>query len=80
MEVLFLMACDTNTNPSDHIDTPLSYTLMFDSNGGSSIDNKIFKAGDKIELDLAPPTKDGYIFIGWEPNMPDHHAFNMMSL
>ena len=69
--VLFLMACDTNTNPSDHIDTPLSYTLMFDSNGGSSIDNKIFKAGDKIELDLAPPTKDGYIFIGWEPNMPD---------
>lgn len=69
--VLFLMACDTNTNPSDHIDTPLSYTLMFDSNGGSSIDNKIFKAGDKIELDLTPPTKDGYIFIGWEPNMPD---------
>ena len=76
--VLFLMACDTNTNPSDHIDTPLSYTLMFDSNGGSSIDNKIFKAGDKIELDLAPPTKDGYIFIGWEPNMPTimpaHHV------
>lgn len=69
--MLFLMACDTNTNPSDHIDTPLSYTLMFDSNGGSSIDNKIFKAGDKIELDLEPPTKDGYIFIGWEPNMPD---------
>ncbi|WIF88363.2 InlB B-repeat-containing protein [Acholeplasma laidlawii] len=76
--VLFLMACDTNTNPSDHIDTPLSYTLMFDTDGGSNIDTATFKVGDKIELELTPPTKDGYIFIGWEPSMPTimpaHHV------
>nr|WIF88363.1 InlB B-repeat-containing protein [Acholeplasma laidlawii] len=72
------MACDTNTNPSDHIDTPLSYTLMFDTDGGSNIDTATFKVGDKIELELTPPTKDGYIFIGWEPSMPTimpaHHV------
>lgn len=76
--VLFLMACDTNTNPSDHIETPLSYTLMFDTDGGSNIDTATFKVGDKIELELTPPTKDGYIFIGWEPSMPTimpaHHV------
>jgi hypothetical protein len=76
--MLFLMACNTKTQTDDHIETPLSYTLMFDTDGGSNIDTATFKAGDKIELELTPPTKDGYIFIGWEPSvptiMPAHHV------
>ena len=76
--MLFLMACDTKTQTDDHIETPLSYTLMFDTDGGSNIDTATFKVGDKIELELTPPTKDGYIFIGWEPSMPTimpaHHV------
>ncbi len=40
------------------------YTIKFNSNGGTIIDNKIVKVGNKIKLPKAP-VKEGYIFIEW---------------
>ncbi|MBQ7140193.1 MAG: InlB B-repeat-containing protein [Bacilli bacterium] len=41
-----------------------SYTIKFDSNGGTAIENQIVKKGDKIVKPI-DPTKDGYKFEGW---------------
>lgn len=41
-----------------------TYTITFDSRGGSEVKNITAKAGAKIEAPAAP-TKEGYIFGGW---------------
>ena len=42
----------------------VKYTITFESNGGSSVNEIEAKAGEKIE-EPAIPTKDGYLFDGW---------------
>jgi uncharacterized repeat protein (TIGR02543 family) len=43
---------------------PTSYTVTFDADGGSSVDNQIVFEGGKATEPTAP-TKSGYDFIGW---------------
>ena len=43
------------------------YTVKFNSNGGSLIDNQIIKKGELLTKPV-DPTKDGYSFSGWELN------------
>lgn len=47
----------------------LNYTIFFDSAGGSAIDPIIQDYGTTINAPAAP-TKTGYTFIGWEPELP----------
>lgn len=41
-----------------------TYTISFDTNDGSSIENVTFGEGNKLDS-IATPTKDGYVFGGW---------------
>jgi uncharacterized repeat protein (TIGR02543 family) len=41
-----------------------TYTVSFDSNGGSSVSNQTINEGDKV-TQPTDPTKEGYIFNGW---------------
>jgi uncharacterized repeat protein (TIGR02543 family) len=40
------------------------YTITFDSDGGSSVDEQIIAKGGKID-EPAEPTKEGFTFLGW---------------
>ena len=47
-----------------------SYTVTFNSNGGSSVDDGTFvEDGDVSEP--ADPSKDGYTFVGWSTTLDD---------
>ena len=41
-----------------------TYTITFDTLGGSVIKSVILKEGDTID-DIDKPTKDGYLFVNW---------------
>ena len=41
-----------------------SYTITFDTNGGTEITSIEVKNGEIVKLPEAP-TKDGYKFVGW---------------
>ena len=70
---LALASCDDHSNDNnDKKDNTeeketLSYTVTFDSNGGSAISNITVKENEKI-LKPTDPTKDGFDFVGWTLN------------
>lgn len=41
------------------------YTVIFDSNGGTSVDAQAVEAGDKATEPSPAPTKEGYTLDGW---------------
>ena len=49
--------------------TAKSYTITFDTNGGSDIGHITQDYGTTINAPAAP-TKTGYTFMGWEPELP----------
>ena len=49
--------------------TANSYTITFDTNGGSAVAPITQDYGTAINA-LAAPTKTGYTFMGWEPELP----------
>lgn len=49
--------------------TANSYTITFDTDGGSAIDPITQGYGTTINAPAAP-TKTGYTFMGWEPELP----------
>ena len=51
-------------NPDDDSTTGKSYTVTFDSDGGSSVAKQTVASG-KYAKEPAAPTKSGYIFSGW---------------
>ena len=44
--------------------TPKTYTISFNSNGGSKVKNVIIKCDDTVKLP-SNPTKAGYTFVSW---------------
>lgn len=46
--------------------TVKSYTVSFDTNGGSEIGSKIIGWNDKVLEGVTAPTKNGYDFTGWK--------------
>ena len=44
---------------------PKSYTVKFDTNGGTTIADKTFTWDDKVLEGVSDPTKPGYDFAGW---------------
>ncbi|RJE88885.1 hypothetical protein D3P07_13065 [Paenibacillus sp. 1011MAR3C5] len=57
---LTLHAKWTEPTPS----TPISYTITYESNGGSAVASERVEDG-KMAAEPAPPTKAGYTFAGW---------------
>jgi len=45
------------------------YTINFDANGGTPVD-KITADFDSVVLIPADPTRTGYTFVGWDPELP----------
>lgn len=43
----------------------ITYSIIYDSCGGSSVSTQIKKPGVNIKLHTTPPTKDGYTFEKW---------------
>ncbi len=56
---------ETPSNP----ETPTEVTLTFDSNGGTSVEAITGIIGENFTVPAAP-TKTGYTFAGWEPELP----------
>jgi hypothetical protein len=46
-----------------------SYTISFDTDGGSVVPSIILEFGASVEAP-ADPQKDGYAFVGWAPELP----------
>lgn len=44
--------------------TTNTYEVTFETNGGTAIEKKLIQYNQKI-LELAPPSRSGYTFIGW---------------
>lgn len=55
---------DTSENSNDNMK---EFSVTFVSNGGSTIDSQIVKNGSKV-VKPADPTRDGYVFGGWQYN------------
>ena len=63
LAVLFCTACGSDSG-SDGNDEPVTYTVIFETNGGSTIEKLTIESGKKITIPEAP-TKEGYTFAGW---------------
>lgn len=59
--------------------TPNQYTLTFDTDGGSTIEPITLGYGSDLTAPAAP-TKAGYTFAGWEPEMPATMPLNGATL
>lgn len=46
------------------------YTITFDSNGGTEVPSATYEYGAEV-TEPAAPTRDKFIFVGWEPSLPD---------
>lgn len=55
------------------IPSPVTYTVTFDSNGGSDVPSQEIEEGNKATKP-SDPVKDGFTFDGWLDNNSD--AFN----
>ena len=49
-----------------------TYTVTFDTDGGSSITSKTVSEGKTISKP-ADPTKEGFIFVSWQLNGKDYN-------
>ena len=57
---------DTTDTPSDDTPTPITFTVTFDSKGGTGIEGYTDIAfGQSVPAPSATPTKTGHIFDGW---------------
>ena len=55
---------DPTPAPTPEPTPDISFTVTFNSNGGSFVPNQIVKSGDRV-IEPAAPTKEGYDFKGW---------------
>jgi len=56
-----------------------TYTITFDSNGGSPVESITQGYGSTI-TPPANPTREGYTFLGWEPELPTVMPKNNMTV
>ncbi|MBQ2841674.1 MAG: InlB B-repeat-containing protein [Clostridia bacterium] len=55
------------------------YTITFDSNGGSNVPSATYEYGAKVSEPSAP-TRDKFIFVGWEPSLPETMPANDLTV
>ncbi len=66
---------DGITNAYNVIWTPESHRITFDTDGGNNINNIVAYYGESI-THPDNPKKEGYTFIGWEPEIPDRMPYS----
>ncbi len=59
-------------------DTPRTYTVTFNSNGGSSVPSQVVNSGGYVSVPSAP-TKSGNIFTGWFTSIDGNVSFDFNS-
>ena len=64
LAVLLSLASCTQTPEEPTTNDPETYTVTFDSDGGTSVTAQSVEAGKKA-TEPTPPTKSGYTFLGW---------------
>ncbi|MDE7161946.1 MAG: InlB B-repeat-containing protein, partial [Anaeroplasmataceae bacterium] len=62
--VFGLASCKTDKKDDDKTDQVAEYTVTFQANGGSTVQSKTVKQGEKVTKPT-DPTKEGYDFKGW---------------
>lgn len=62
--MLFCTSCDILSGLKNPQTNPISYTVSFNSNGGTAVDSQNIEEG-KIASKPKDPTKTGYLFDGW---------------
>lgn len=69
--IICAMAVFTACETTQEENSPVEYTVTFDSNGGSAVKAQTVEQGKKVVLP-AEPTKDNCDFVGWytEDNKP----------
>ena len=50
---------------------PMSYTITFDSTGGTPIEAVTCQFGAAVSRPTEDPTRDGYTFVRWSPALPE---------
>ena len=60
--------------PSPNPTPKNSFTVTFDSDGGTEIEEQIIESGDVVK-EPAEPTKDGYIFLRWKTDEGNSFIF-----
>ena len=56
---------NTSGNTANVYYTPITYTITYDSNGGSAVSSDDYTIEDAVTI-AAAPTKEGWKFAGWE--------------
>ncbi len=64
MTAASFVGCTSNDNPPPSTEQPVTYTVTFNSNGGSSVSSQTVEEGEKASKPT-DPTRDGYTFGGW---------------
>ena len=59
--------------------TPNNYTITFDSNGGSAVESITAAYGSEVTAP-ADPTREGYTFAGWNPEVPETMPLNGLTV
>ncbi|MBP5476368.1 MAG: InlB B-repeat-containing protein, partial [Paludibacteraceae bacterium] len=65
----FSQVKDPQTYTANYTTSKRSYTISFDSNGGSAVSSITNEWGSAVTAP-ADPTRDGYTFAGWTPAVP----------
>lgn len=58
-KIIFLLLCLLLTSCKEK-----TYTITFNTTGGTKMDNIVLKEGENIK-DIKPPKKEGYLFVNW---------------
>ena len=69
----------TDTNKEDDTPKKVTYTVMFDSNGGTSIAPKTVNSGDRVSEPDAP-VKIGNTFAGWYSDSDFYTKYNFRNV
>ena len=67
--ILLLVAVDL-TNPG--------FTITFDARGGTDVPSQSQMYGEALEFP-EPPTREGYVFIGWYTDQACNHLWNAVT-
>ena len=58
------------------IGTPVVYTIIFNSNGGTLVESRNVNAGEKITEPTPAPTREGFTFDGWYEEATFNNKFD----
>lgn len=65
--------------PEDSDNIVNTYTIIFNTNGGSAVASQTVNSGSKAMIPTAP-TREGYTFVGWYTNANCTTAYNFNTL